>query len=268
MRAIYPNINGVATFSQGERDTPSHMNQYALDLMYNLYAPFDMKKVGDSRYKGGHQQYFESTSKIQLPNGKTDYVSMIAEHSADNPKIGTIFKKGNLVVKVGNVGTDPNAIHIHLVVGQGKVNKSLIGKYHNANSSGFEEPMAINIKSAKELFYAPTKTVWKYESKKVAFKKAPKGRTFEVWGLEANQYNAPVYIYSEKKEKGKVTRKQARKLNDAYVPKGYAELEILQTTNLNKDSNLNHIYKNKDGSNKQLKKGSRHIFKYIKTIEK
>lgn len=267
MRTIYPNINGTATFSQGEYDTPSHMNQRALDLMYNLYAPFDMEKVGDSRYKGGHQQYFESTSKLQLPNGQTDYISMVVEHSADNPKIGTIFKKGKLVLKMGNVGTD--ATHLHIVVGQGKVNKSLIGKYHNANTSGFEEPRAINIKSAKDLFYKPAKLVWNYESKPVAFKTMPKPDTrnnFTVWGL-TNQFGQPIYFYAEwlDYKDGSVDRNQLDGDGERevfYYPEGYKPLVLQERVFLYKDKNLtqkmldsngNHIgiyptYKDKKGN--------------------
>ncbi len=90
---------------------------------------------------------------------------------------------------------------------------------------------------------------------------------FEVWGLDKNNYDVPLYFYSEKRKGKEVLRKQATKTK-GYAPYGMNELKILETTNLNKDINLNNIYKNKDGSNKQLKKGTTIPAKFIKTIYK
>ena len=90
-----------------------------------FYAPCKMKvrKIYGVGNRGTNTLWVESTEKVTMPNGKTDYVTIMLIHPNDSDlkrlKVGQTFKKGDIVCYEGVDGATGN--HIHMAVGMGKM---------------------------------------------------------------------------------------------------------------------------------------------------
>lgn len=90
-----------------------------------FYAPCKMKvrKIYGVGNRGTNTLWIESTEKVTMPNGRTDYVTIMLIHPNDSDlkrlKVGQTFKKGDIVCYEGVDGATGN--HIHMSVGMGKM---------------------------------------------------------------------------------------------------------------------------------------------------
>lgn len=90
-----------------------------------FYAPCKMKvrKIYGVGNRGTNTLWIESTEKVTMPNGRTDYVTIMLIHPNDSDlkrlKVGQTFKKGDIVCYEGVDGATGN--HIHMAVGMGKM---------------------------------------------------------------------------------------------------------------------------------------------------
>ena len=90
-----------------------------------FYAPCKMKvkKIYGVGNRGTNTLWLESTEKVTMPNGKTDYVTIMLIHPNDSDlkrlKVRQTFKKGDIVCYEGVDGATGN--HIHMAVGMGKM---------------------------------------------------------------------------------------------------------------------------------------------------
>ncbi|MDD6879093.1 MAG: hypothetical protein PUD59_02555, partial [bacterium] len=92
-----------------------------------IYCPCDEMKVtaikGVGNSKITNTIWLVSTSKVQTPTFN-DYAFMTLTHSNDsdfkNIKVGTVFKRGNLIVNEGENVNVPT--HIHMTFGRGSSN--------------------------------------------------------------------------------------------------------------------------------------------------
>lgn len=114
-----------------------------------MYAPCDVKimriyGVGSS---GTNTLWVQSTVKVSLANGKTDYVTMQITHSNDSDlkrlKVGQTIKKRKIICYEGKDGATGN--HIHLSVGMGIMKgngwtKNSAGKWVLTTSDGTVKP--------------------------------------------------------------------------------------------------------------------------------
>lgn len=111
--------------SQGMNGATSHKDIKAIDFgilsPYNddkLYAPFDGKVVWvDSPSKGGGIA-FQSINKVHYVNGKEDYMTLFTGHDNNPPKVGTIFKQGELYSHSGTAGGVPKHCHLEVQIGK------------------------------------------------------------------------------------------------------------------------------------------------------
>lgn len=90
-----------------------------------FYAPCKMKvrKIYGVGNRGTNTLWIESTEKVTMPNGRTDYVTIMLIHPNDSDlkrlKVRQTFKKGDIVCYEGVDGATGN--HIHMAVGMGKM---------------------------------------------------------------------------------------------------------------------------------------------------
>lgn len=90
-----------------------------------FYAPCKMKvrKIYGVGNRGTNTLWLESTEKVTMPNGRTDYVTIMLIHPNDSDlkrlKVRQTFKKGDIVCYEGVDGATGN--HIHMAVGMGKM---------------------------------------------------------------------------------------------------------------------------------------------------
>lgn len=88
-----------------------------------MYCPCDEMKIVRIYTKGTNTIWLESTSKVYLADGTSDYVTLMVTHPNDSDiarlKVGQKFKRGKLICYEG---TDGNATgnHFHFAVGKGK----------------------------------------------------------------------------------------------------------------------------------------------------
>lgn len=122
MIALFP-IN--KTWESQSMNIGTHKDTKAIDFgvlnPYNdtcLYAPFDGKVVYVDKKSNGGFVAFESLNKVMYANGVHDYMTVITAHDNNPPKLGTLFKQGELYSHMGTLGGV--FTHCHLEVQQGK----------------------------------------------------------------------------------------------------------------------------------------------------
>ena len=90
-----------------------------------LYAPCDVKivRIYGVGNGGTNSIWVQSTKKVTLANGKTDFVTMQITHPNDSDlrrlKVGQAIKKREIICYEGTDGATGN--HIHMSVGMGKM---------------------------------------------------------------------------------------------------------------------------------------------------
>lgn len=125
---------------------------------------------------GTNTIWLESTEKVILPNGKTDYVTIMLIHPNDSDlkrlKVGQTFKKGDIVCYEGTDGATGN--HIHMSVGMGKMTgsgwtKNSRGKWVLTTERGAIRP--------EDAFYIDKSFTTVVNDKDLDFKEVPKTTT-------------------------------------------------------------------------------------------
>lgn len=128
--------------TQDEGGDYSHTGTYNIDFVgYNgssvitsapIYAPVSMKVIsfhpGDT---GGNAVIFESLNPVHLPNGNTDYLTVMFMHCNNPPYsiVGQTVTQGQLCYRTGTYGY-VTGDHVHSCLGQGR------GGYFVQRSSG------------------------------------------------------------------------------------------------------------------------------------
>ena len=118
--------------TQDEGGDYSHTGTYNIDFVgYNgssvitsapIYAPVSMKVIsfhpGDT---GGNAVIFESLNPVHLPNGNTDYLTVMFMHCNNPPYItvGQTVTQGQLCYRTGTYGY-VTGDHVHSCLGQGQ----------------------------------------------------------------------------------------------------------------------------------------------------
>lgn len=88
-----------------------------------MYAPCDVKivRIYGVGNGGTNSMWVQSTKKVTLANGKTDFVTMQITHPNDSDlrrlKVGQVVRKRNVLCYEGTDGATGN--HIHLSIGMG-----------------------------------------------------------------------------------------------------------------------------------------------------
>jgi len=121
-RAIFPILK---TWESQSMYIGSHTDTKAIDFgvlnPYNdkeLKAPFDGKVVHVDPQNLGGGIAFESLNKVKYVDGTEDHMTLWTGHDNNPPKVGTIFKQGEVYSHMGTAGGV--AIHCHLEVQKGK----------------------------------------------------------------------------------------------------------------------------------------------------
>ncbi len=140
-----------------------------------VYARCKMKIVRIYT-KGTNTIWLESTEKVKLANGKTDYVSWMLIHLNDSDikrlKVGQTFKKGDIICYEGMDGATGN--HIHIAVGMGKITGN--GWAQNSNGKWVLTTTKGTIKP-EDAFYIDKSFTTIKEAKGLKFKELPKNTT-------------------------------------------------------------------------------------------
>lgn len=118
--------------TQDEGGNFSHAGTYNLDFVgYNgtsvishapIYAPVTMKVISYSPSTfGGNAVIFESVAPVHLPNGQTDYLTVMFMHDNMPPYtiVGQIVQQGALCYNTGTYG-QVTGDHVHSCLGQGQ----------------------------------------------------------------------------------------------------------------------------------------------------
>ena len=140
-----------------------------------FYAPCKMKvrKIYGVGNRGTNTLWLESTEEVTMPNGKTDYVTIMIIHPNDSDlkrlKVGQTFKKGDIVCYEGVDGATGN--HIHMAVGMGKMTgtgwtKNSRGKWVLTTERGTIRP--------EDAFYIDKSFTTVVNDKDLPFKEMPK----------------------------------------------------------------------------------------------
>lgn len=126
----------AGNYSGTPRDFPVDMCGKDTGREY-FYAPCDLKvcRVYGVGNKGTNTIFLQSTAKVDMPCGKSDYLCIMCIHPNDDDlrsfKAGQTYKKGT---KMFREGTDGNATgnHIHMSLGLG----SFVGTGWVKNNKG------------------------------------------------------------------------------------------------------------------------------------
>ena len=181
-----------------------------------FYAPCKLKvvKIYGVGNRGTNTLWLQSTEKVILANGKTDYVTIMLIHANDSDLrrlyIGEKFNKGDIVCYEGTDGATGN--HLHMAVGMGTMtdggwNQNTKGKWVLSSSNGTIKP--------EDAFYIDPKFTKIVQTKGINFKTLPKNATGVV-------YTAGDYKVAVVNRKGVLyIRKGA---GTAYAAKKFAEL--------------------------------------------
>ena len=144
---IYPfkTMNISQTYSNGEhlQHNTGFPKDYPIDeagadtgrdWFYCPCAEMIITKLYGTRSIGYHI-WLESTSKVSLANGKSDYITIMAVHADYDDysrlKVGKLFKFGSQVFKEGTSG-NATGNHIHMSIGAGKSSSN--SEYWEKNS--------------------------------------------------------------------------------------------------------------------------------------
>lgn len=126
----------AGNYSGTPRDFPVDMCGKDTGREY-FYAPCDLKvwRVYGVGNKGTNTIFLQSTAKVDMPCGKSDYLCIMCIHPNDDDlrsfKAGQTYKKGT---KMFREGTDGNATgnHVHMSLGLG----SFVGTGWAKNNKG------------------------------------------------------------------------------------------------------------------------------------
>lgn len=142
-----------------------------------FYAPCRLKvvRIYGVGNGGTNTVWLESTEKVKLANGKTDYVTIMLIHPNDSDLrrlyVGQTFNKGDIVCYEGTDGATGN--HIHMSVGMGTMTcggwvQNSYGKWVLSTSHGTIRP--------EEAFFIDPKFTKIKQTKGIVFKKLPTGK--------------------------------------------------------------------------------------------
>lgn len=137
-KAIFPILK---TWESQSMNTGSHKDTKAIDFGVltpykdtELNAPFDGKIVYvDSQSKGGGIA-FESLEKVKYVDGTENYMTIWTGHDNKPPKLGTIFKQGEVYSHMGTAGGVQTHCHLEVIKGKFK----MATKYTSKNSYKFD----------------------------------------------------------------------------------------------------------------------------------
>lgn len=143
-----------------------------------FYAPCKLKivRIYGVGNGGTNTIWLESTEKVKLANGKTDYITLMLTHPNDSDlkrlKVGQTFKKGDIICYEGTDGATGN--HIHMSIGMGKMTGT--GWAQNSNGKWVLtcENGAIKPENA---FYVDKNFTTVKDAKGLKFKDLPKETT-------------------------------------------------------------------------------------------
>lgn len=139
-----------------------------------FYAPCKLKviKIYGVGNRGTNTLWVQSTEKVALANGKTDYVTIMLIHANDSDLrrlyVGKNFGKGDIVCHEGMDGATGN--HLHMAIGMGTMtdggwNQNTKGKWVLSTSHGTIKP--------EEAFYIDPKFTTVVQTKGINFKNLP-----------------------------------------------------------------------------------------------
>lgn len=140
--------------TQGD-DVGTHRGTYAIDNagidsgIDPVFAPVTMKHVARDSARNGNAAFFESTNKVLLADGTTNYITMMFIHDNDisDYKVGQIFAQG---AEFGDEGTAGQATgnHCHMEFAKGKFTRmydqNAYGVYHLPNNMPVEKACYFN----------------------------------------------------------------------------------------------------------------------------
>ena len=154
-----------------------------------VYAPcaLKIKRIYGVGTSGTNTLWIESTEKLKLANGKTDYITLMLTHPNDSDlkrlKIGQTFKKGEIICYEGTDGADGNHIHMSVGMGQYKANgwvKNSNGKWVLTCENGAIKP--------EDAFYIDPKFTNVIKDGGLKFKQLPKETSTASSFLPARGY--------------------------------------------------------------------------------
>lgn len=124
-KALFPILK---TWESQSMNTGSHKDTYAIDFgvlnPYNvteLTAPFDGKIVFVDTQANGGGIAMESLEKVKYVDGTTDYMTLWTGHDNNPPKLGTIFKQGEVYSHMGTAGGVQKHCHLEVIRGKFKM---------------------------------------------------------------------------------------------------------------------------------------------------
>jgi hypothetical protein len=110
--------------TQDEGGDFSHAGTYNIDFVgtynnYPLYAPCSLRIRRIVR-DGSNGLILDSVSKVHLPNGDLDYITLSVAHSNNPPSLteGRVFLQGDFFYTTGTAGY-VTGDHVHMCIGQG-----------------------------------------------------------------------------------------------------------------------------------------------------
>ncbi len=142
------------------------------------YCPCDEMVIKRIYTKGTNTVWLESTSKVYLADGTSNYFTLMITHPNDSDiarlKVGQKFKRGQLICYEG---TDGNATgnHFHFAVGKGKIKgngwvQNTKGKWVLTTTDGSRKPEA--------MFYVDSEFTTIKKTQGIKFKNLPKEDDF------------------------------------------------------------------------------------------
>lgn len=143
-----------------------------------FYAPckLEVVKIYGVGNRGTNTLWLESTEKVVLANGKTDYVTIMLIHANDSDLrglyVGKKFNKGDIVCYEGTDGATGN--HLHMAIGMGTMtdggwNQNTKGKWVLSTSRGTIKP--------ENAFYIDPNFTTVIQTKGISFKTLPSTKT-------------------------------------------------------------------------------------------
>ena len=160
----------------------------------------------------GYHIWLESTSKVNLANGKSDYITIMAVHSDYDDysklRVGQIFKRTEPIFREGTSG-NTTGNHIHFSIGLGKSSSN--GIYWKQNSKGSWVLVAPrgSIKP-EQAFFVDTRFTTVKNSKKLKFKELEGENDMTRGYFKKGDANEGVYALKQMliqlKSLGKITQ--------------------------------------------------------------
>jgi hypothetical protein len=170
-----------------------------------MYCPCDEMKIVKIYTKGTNTFWLESTTKCDLADGTSDFVTLLVTHPNDSDiarlKVGQKFKRGDLICYEG---TDGNATgnHFHFSAGKGKISgggwiQNSKGKWVLTCTGGGKKPETL-------FFIDPNFTTSVIRTKNIQFKNVPKNTEVKpTQPAQPTNNFFPSKGYLQKGDKGK-----------------------------------------------------------------